>query len=109
MKELIESVVKLANTEADSLMYYGFRESRKLEQFNDISFYDRMKSIGYCKVETPLDRRCPRSFVNSLDVNNFDFVSGPRDHSKSVYTPLEFVIYNKIEGYRELIKVIKVY
>lgn len=105
----IENIVKLAKEEAELLKYYGYRESRKEEQFNDILFYNRMKSIGYCKTETLLDRRCPRSFINSLSINDFDLISGPRNHTDSVYTPLEFVIYNKIDGYKELISEIKGY
>lgn len=103
-----ENIFKLAKNEAECLRYYGYVESREKEQFNDILFYDRMDSIGYCKRKTPLDRRCPRSYVNSLDINSFEFISGPRNHSKLVYTPLEFVIYNKIEGYLDLIKIIKI-
>lgn len=104
----IENIFKLAKNEAESLRYYGYVESREKEQFSDILFYDRMDSIGYCKRKTPLDRRCPRSYVSSLDINNFDFISGPRNHSRSVYTPLEFAIYNKIDGYTELINIIKI-
>jgi len=77
------------------------------EQFEDIDFYDRMIPIGYSKVYTPLVQKCPMGFVNSLDPEIAEVIFGPRNHEKGVYTPLEFVIYNKIEGYLDLIKLIK--
>jgi hypothetical protein len=47
-------------------------------------------------------------YVSSLNPENVTMLdSGPRNHSKSVYTPLEFVIYNKIEGYQDLISIIR--
>lgn len=102
----IEKIKKLASTEADWLRYYGYVESRKEEKFEDVGFYDRMQPIGYSKVWTPLSIRCPMAFVTGLDLDA-TVTSGPRCHEKGVYTPLEFVIYNKIEGYLELIERIK--
>ena len=104
---MIEEIIKLADTEASALKYYGWREDRDKEEFKDIGFYDRMKPIGYAKVVLPLDRRCPQSYLSSLNIRDVKFISGPRDHSKSVYTPLEFVIYNRIDPYQEYIKMIK--
>jgi hypothetical protein len=46
-------------------------------------------------------------YVNSLNTETAEVIFGPRNHDKGVYTPLEFVIYNKIEGYLDLIKLIK--
>ena len=102
-----EKIFKLAKTEAEWMRYYGFVNSRIEEKFEDIDFYDRMIPIGYSKVYTPLVHKCPMGYVNSLDTDIAEVVYGPRDHDKGVYTPLEFVIYNKIEGYSDLIKLIK--
>lgn len=108
MKEKIKEIFKLAKGEAEWLKYYGHKESRNDESFLDFLFYDRMYSIGYCKVPTPLYIRCPLGYVNSLDVKySTKIQTGPRNHSKHIYTCLEFVIYNKIDGYLELIKFIK--
>lgn len=103
----MNKIFKLAKTEAEWMRYYGYVDSRKEEKFHDINFYDRMLPIGYSKVYTPLVQKCPMGYVNSLDVDKAEVVFGPRDHEKGVYTPLEFVIYNKVEGYLELIKLIK--
>jgi hypothetical protein len=102
-----EKIFKLAKTEAEWMRYYGFVDSRKEEKFEDINFYDRMIPIGYSKVYTPLVQKCPMGFVNSLDPESAEVVYGPRNHEKNIYTPLEFVIYNKIEGYLDLINLIK--
>jgi hypothetical protein len=45
-------------------------------------------------------------YVNGL-TEVVELVYGPRNHSKGVYTPLEYVIYNKVDGYLDLIKLIK--
>ena len=105
--EKIEKIKKLASTEADWLRYYGYVESRREEKFEDIGFYDRMAPIGYSKVYTPLAIRCPMGFVDSLDPAAAELTSGPRNHEKGIYTVLEFVIHNKIDGYLEMIANIK--
>ena len=102
-----EKIFKLAKIEAEWMRYYGFVDSRMEEKFDDINFYDRMIPIGYSKVYTPLVQKCPMGFVDSLDPENVKVIYGPRNHKKSVYTPLEFVIYNKIDGYDYLINLIK--
>lgn len=102
-----EKIFKLAKLEAEWMRYYGFVDSRMEEKFEDIFFYDRMIPIGYSKVYTPLVLKCPMGFVDSLDAESVEIVYGPRNHEKSIYTPLEFVIYNKIEGYIDLINLIK--
>ena len=102
-----EKIFKLAKTEAEWMKYYGFVDSRKEEKFGDIKFYDRMLPIGYSKVYTPLGHKCPIGYVNSLNPETSEVVYGPRNHEKGIYTPLELVIYNKIEGYLDLIKLIK--
>lgn len=104
---MIQKIFRLAKTEAEWMRYYGHEDSRRDERFEDIGFYDRMLPIGYSKVYTPLVHKCPMGYVNSLDPGKAEVIYGPRDHSKGVYTPLEFVIYNKVEGYQDLIKMIK--
>ena len=106
MKE-IEKIVKLARTEADWLRYYGYVDSRMEEKFEDVGFYDRMAPIGYSKVYTPLAIRCPMAFVTGLDPETAQVTGGPRCHERGIYTPLEFVIHNKIDGYLEMIAGIK--
>lgn len=104
----LEKIFKTAKTEAEWLRYYGHVDSRNEEQFQDILFYDRMFPIGYSKVHTPLAIRCPMGYVNSLEMEYIkEIITGPRNHSKSIYTCLEFVIYNKVNGYLELINLIK--
>lgn len=105
---MIEIIFKNAKIEAEWIRYYGHVLSRNEETFHDILFYDRMYPIGYSKVYTPLYQRCPVGYVNNLDINlNIEICYGPRNHSKNIYTCLEFIIYNKIDGYLDLIKLIK--
>ena len=107
-EELLKKIFRLAKVESEWMSHYGHSESRESEEFNDILFYDRMKPIGYSKVWTPLHLRCPMGYVTSLDIEKInDTVYGPRDHAKGIYTCLEFVIHNRIEGYPDLIKLIK--
>ena len=68
---MIEKIFKLAKVEAEWISHYGHEDSRKDEQFEDFLFYDRMKSIGYAKVYTPLYLRCPMGFVNKFYYRNY--------------------------------------
>lgn len=104
---MLQKIFKLAKLEAEWMRYYGHETSRLEEEFNDINFYERMYPIGYSKVYTPLKYRCPMGFVNSLDIDSVEVVWGPRNHELKIYTPLEFVIWNKIDGYKDLINIIK--
>jgi hypothetical protein len=105
---MIEKIFKLAKIESEWLSHYGHKDSRNQENFSDIKFYDRMLPIGYSKVWTPLHQRCPMGYVGNLNIDEVsEVIWGPRNHEKSVYTCLEFVIYNKIDGYQDLIKIIK--
>ena len=47
------------------------------------------------------------SNVMDLETDNIVSVSGPRNHEKNIYTPLEYVIGRKKEGYKDLIDIIK--
>lgn len=108
-----EEIYKLADNEADWLKYYGERNSRESENFEDDKFYDRLLSIGYAKVNTPLPIRCSRGYVSSerpvieSDASEIEPISGPRNHDKNVYTPLEYIIGGKKDGYKDLIAKIK--
>jgi hypothetical protein len=105
---MIEKIFKLAKIESEWLSHYGHEDSRKEEEFEDIKFYDRMLPIGYSKVWTPLEQRCPMGYVDTLNINEVKgIVWGPRNHDNNIYTCLEFVIHNKIEGFEQLIKMIK--
>lgn len=104
---------KLAKTEAEWLKYYCHADSKNIENFNYINFYDNLKSIGYTKVVMPLYYRCAMSYIKAKDGNTLDshvedliFVSGPRCHSLEVYTPLEFIIINKKDNYLDLLNLI---
>ena len=105
---MIDKIFKIAKIESEWLSHYGHEDSRMNEKFEDIKFYDRMLPIGYSKVYTPLYLRCPMGYISSLDINNIkEITHGPRNHQNNIYTCLEFVIHNKIEGYMDLIKIIK--
>lgn len=102
-----------ADTEADWLRYYGHASSRETETFEDAGFYDRMLSIGYAKVNTPLDMRCPMGYITGPKpvlecvIEELEFVSGPRNHEMNVYTPLEYFIGTKHDSMDELITKIR--
>lgn len=103
---MIDKIFKTAKLEAEWIKYYGHAVTRLAEPFDDINFYDRILPIGYSKVYTPLHIKCNMGCVNTLE-SNPEVVNGIRNHSKSVYTCLEYVIHNKIEGYLNLIQIIK--
>jgi len=47
-------------------------------------------------------------YVYKLDnIDDKEIIYGPINHDLNIYTALEFVIYNKIDGYKELINIIK--
>lgn len=105
---MIDKIFKLAKIEAEWLSHYGHEDSRRDESFEDALFYDRMLPIGYSKVYTPLHIRCPMGYVPSLNIDDItEVIYGPRNHKNNVYTCLEFVIHNRVDGYLDLIKLIK--
>ena len=103
-----------AEQEVSSLQYYATKESRGVDKFDDAQFYDRLKSIGYVKVSTPLYIRCPACRItsdkpvleSSLDELRIT-TEYWRDHSENVFTPLEYVLYKKIGIYQEFINILK--
>ena len=106
----------LAKKEAEWLRYYGHSESRSADNFDDEKFYDRIISIGYTKRVIPLPNRCAMDYISSklwevsvmdVETDNIVSVSGPRNHEKNIYTPLEYIIGARKEGYEELVRIIK--
>jgi hypothetical protein len=108
-----EEIYKLAQKEAEWLRYYGHTDTRNADSFEDEKFYDRIISIGYTKRVIPLSNRCAMDYISGnsnvmgLEADEITSVSGPRNHEKNIYTPLEYIIGTKKEGYEELIKIIK--
>jgi len=104
----MDKIIKAAKTESEWLRHYSHTDSKRDEQFEDFLFYDRMLPNGYAKVYMPLHQRCPMGYIQGLDVtDNKDIIYGPRNHDKGIYTVLEFVIYNKLPGYQEMIDYVK--
>jgi hypothetical protein len=108
----LEELWKLAKTEAEWLRYYGHSETRLSEKFNDEKFYDRIVGIGYTKVVIPLPVRCSMGNITSnkplmeSSIDDLYIIGSPRNHSKNVYTPLEYLIGKNI-GVEQLVKIIK--
>ena len=109
---MLNKILKAAKTEADWLRYYGFREDRLLEKFDDHKFYDRIRSIGYTKTIIPLHSRCAMMCLTSnypvleTNINNLTIIHQTRNHTNNIYTALEYLIYKNIEK-DTLIKIIK--
>lgn len=114
-EHIFNKIYMLAENEAQWLHYYGYRPSRDKEQFDNHTFYDRLESIGYAKRVTELSLRCTRAYITGKNDKpvlecGFDelvFTSGPRNHMNNVFTPLEYVIGKRTNGYAELIRFIK--
>ena len=108
-----EELWNLADSEADWLRYYGHFSTRETEGFEDADFYDRMVSIGYAKVPTPLVMRCPMGFITGpqpvleCEPEELVMVSGPRNHDNNVYTPLEYFIGTRQDKFDKLITKIR--
>lgn len=50
----------------------------------------------------------PLGYVPSLNIDDVtEVIYDPRNHENSVYTCLEFVIHNRVDGYLDLVKLIK--
>ena len=89
---------RAAEQETSWLQYYGHDIARRADSYNDVNFYDRINSIGYCKKVIPLWMRCPKYYITSdkpvleSSVDELIEIHEYRDHSKNIYTPLEFVL-----------------
>lgn len=103
-----EDLIKYAEQEVSWLHYYGHRETRKIDAYDDAEFYERLVSIGYAKRNTPLDLRCAAAYITSQkpvlesSLEELESVSGPRNHKNNTYTPLEYVFAKNFEGSEEL-------
>ncbi len=103
---------KCARTEAEWLRYYGHEESRKSEDFSDVNFYDRIKSIGYTKRVIQLHQRCSMMNITSdkpvleSEISELRIANETRSHGKNVYTALEWFIGTGMAT-NQLINVIK--
>lgn len=108
-----ERLNRMADQEAGFLQYYGYREHRKIEEFNDVKFYERMISIGYTKRVIPLPARCAGCYITSnknvLDstVEELREINEPRNHDKNIYTALEYILATEHHTSEKLISIIK--
>jgi hypothetical protein len=108
----LEKMWKCAKTEAEWLKYYGHVDSRMSEDFSDVNFYDRIQSIGYTKRVIELHQRCSMMNVTSdkpvleSEISDLRIATETRNHSKNVYTALEWFIAKGI-GTDQLIEIIK--
>lgn len=77
--------------EIEFLRYYCFRGS-KIKLTVECELYAVMESIGYCKKNIPLDKRCPGTMLCTGNVALLDRmfpVNMPRNHAQGLHTPLE--------------------
>lgn len=92
-----EELFKAAKQELEWLRYYGHVDSR--EAFSlDSDIYRDLQSIGYAKVNLPLDVRCAPFIITSnnpidseTSVEELFVIGSSRDRSQNKYTPLEIV------------------
>ena len=104
---------KLVDHETQWLKYYGYRPSRKADDYNDHLFYERLESIGYTKVIMPLPNRCVGAFITSdkpvleSTIEELRTIGSPRNHSKNIFTPLEYMMSKKILNYLDCIRILK--
>lgn len=61
--EIYQAAIK----ECEWIKYYGHRDTRLAETFEDHKFYERIQSIGYTKVVMPLHLRCAMMYVTPID------------------------------------------
>jgi len=105
-------LLKAAEHEANWLRYYTYAPYKTINHFNDYTFYDKVESIGYTKVVTPLWERCAamritsnknviESEISELFISNIN-----RNHAANTYTPLEYIIATNHPSKENLIKII---
>lgn len=104
---------KLINHEVDWLKYYAFWEDREKLTI-DSELYEDLRSIGYAKVNTPLDKRCPKCIVTSdeiitenTNVEDIYYIANLRNHEENRYTPLEVYLIIYPEKKQEIIDKLK--
>lgn len=87
-----EEIWKTVDREIDWLAYYGHREDRKNINM-DKPLYEQIRSIGYAKVNTPLDIRCNGylCFVweNGMGIDDLEPLNECRNGGENKFTPLE--------------------
>ena len=87
-----EELWKTVDREVDWLAYYGYRDDRKNVDM-DKQVYDQIKSIGYAKVNTPLDIRCNGylCFVwkDGMTIDDLEPLNESRNTEENKFTPLE--------------------
>jgi len=89
-----EQLKRDSEQELSWMKYYGYREDR--QKFNiklNTSIYDQVRSIGYAKVNTPLDLRCNGylsiKYKEGMRIEDMEVFDSRRDPSKNLFTPLE--------------------
>jgi hypothetical protein len=99
---------KLVEQEVSWFIYYGYKDDRRSLDM-DKPLYDQVRSIGYAKVNTPLDIRC--TGLSSIWNNEYpkEFQLKRRNTEENRFTPLETwvllypedkeLIYKKINRY----------
>jgi len=105
---------KSAITEADWLKYYEFNRMFKSVEFNedfsDVNFYDRIIERG--SVINSIANRCSVLNLTSdkpvleCKISDLRTTTESRDHSKNIYTALEYFVGRGI-GTPQIIKIIK--
>lgn len=114
----IEHLNQFANQEASWLQYFGSDTERRLDNYNDVNFYDRIINTECVQRTTrhiplPLPMRCAACFITSKKpvleskVEDLESTSNYRNHDNNIYTPLEYVLANKIDGYEKLIETLR--
>jgi len=113
MKE--EEFNKAVNQEIEWLSFYAMRDSRMLlTEESDI--YAELNSIGYAKVPTPLDRRCPACIITcktlideNVEIDELEIAYSLRNHSNNLFTPLEVYWMKFKDKRKEVLEKIKSY
>jgi len=107
--------IKAVNQEIEWLCFYAMRNTRNLlSESSDI--YAELISIGYAKVVTPLDKRCPACIITSKEkidenvaIDDLEIAYTLRNHSENLFTPLE-VFWMKFKDKRkEVLEKLKFY
>jgi hypothetical protein len=87
-----EELWKHVDREVDWAKYYGYAEDIKVLDM-DKPFYDQVRSIGYAKVNTPLDIRCNGylcfEYKDGMKVEDLVSLNQRRNSEENKFTPLE--------------------
>ncbi len=112
----IEELHKHVDQEVSWLKYYGSAKERQSEEYSDANFYDRIVNAGYAersKRTIPLPMRCVSGYITSKKsvlestIEELECISDYRNHDKNIYTPLEYMLVKKLEGYEKLIELLR--